>query len=320
MRKLGAGPDEGPLYRRVYHAVERLALDRPLSDESPLPPEPVLMARFHVSRGTLRRAIAELEEQKLLTRQAGRGTFVNPAARLRRVVWQRLAEVARPDSRFDLDFANFIPDFEGSDVCVRRIRKMPEYQRASILFVTPDNNLQEFRAAALADGKTLVASTYGIRRGFVVLEPGMSRADARLAATLDGMERLGRRLSLTELRRFRRIDAVISGSAAVTIEGVHFGKGHGYLDLEWGLLMELALVSDRTPVIVSVHECQVVDERVPRAPFDCTVDVIVTPKRMIRCRPVLPKPRGIYLERISAATLEQVPYLAELEPELAAVS
>jgi hypothetical protein len=41
---------------------------------------------------------------------------------------------------------------------------------------------------------------------------------------------------------------------------------------------------------------------------------------MIRCRPVLPKPRGIYLERISAATLEQVPYLAELEPELAAVS
>jgi 5-formyltetrahydrofolate cyclo-ligase len=305
----------------VYRAVERLALDRPLSDESPLPPEPVLMERFRVSRGTLRRAVAELEEQNLLTRQAGRGTFVNPAARLRRVVWQRLAQVAKPDSRFDLDFANFIPDFDGSRDCLRRIRAMPEYRRARTLFVTPDNNLEGFRAAALSDGKELIVSTYGIRRGFIALHPRRIPHDSfALAATLDGQERLGAALTLTELRTHRSVDLVVSGSAAVTTDGVHFGKGHGYLDIEWGLLRELNLAQPGTPVVVAVHECQVVDERVPHAPFDCTVDVIVTPTRMLRCRPPLPKPRGIFWERINAATLAQVPYLAELEREAEAAS
>jgi 5-formyltetrahydrofolate cyclo-ligase len=311
---LGAG--DGPLYRRVYEAVESLGLARPLADETPLPPEPQLMSRFGVSRGTLRRAIAELERENFLRRKPGRGTFVNPSARLRRVVWGRLRDVARPDSRFDLDFGNFVPDFEGSDRCVARIRATAAYKNARRLFITPDNNLEAFRAQAIRDGKELIVSTYGIRRGFVRIEAGVvPHQDSDLAAALDGLERFGQILSIKEVRTLSAIDAVISGAAAVTTRGVHFGKGHGYLDLEWGILRELGLVTDRTPVIVSVHDCQVVNENVPSAAYDCTVDLIATPTRTVRCAAGKRKPPGILWDRVTVATLEQIPYLAQLERE-----
>jgi 5-formyltetrahydrofolate cyclo-ligase len=297
----------------VAREIERMALEADLGDETPLPPEWSLVERFGVSRGTLRRALAELEREGLLWRQAGRGTFVNPAARLRRVVWQRLALVARPDSRFDLDFQHFIPDFEGSGRCTERIRALPEYRSARTLFVAPDNNLEAFRALALRDGKVLMVATHAIRRGFVLLDPrDVPPRHRELAATLDGLERFATPLSLQDLRSSSGLDLVVTGAAAVSREGVHFGKGHGYLDLEWGLLREVGLVGPGTPVVVSVHGCQVVRERVPHAPYDVTVDVIVTPEETWRCRPPLPKPPGIFWDRISPDLLASVPYLSEL--------
>jgi 5-formyltetrahydrofolate cyclo-ligase len=96
-------------------------------------------------------------------------------------------------------------------------------------------------------------------------------------------------LSFKELHSTRPIDLLVTGAAAVSREGVHFGKGHGYLDIEWGLLSEMGLVGQQTPVIVSVHDCQVVDQPVPHAAYDVTADVIVTPSEVVRCEP-LPKP------------------------------
>ena len=306
-------PADAPLYKQVCWDLERLVLHTPLADESPLPPEHELMARFGVSRGTLRHAVDELDAQGLLRREPGRGTFVNPAARLRRIVWGRLAEVARPDSRYHLDFANFVPDFVGSDRCNERIRALPEYQGARTIFITPDNNLEALRAQALDDAKELIVCTPEIRRGFLLLQPGrVPREQRELAATLDAQERFGAPLTLQELRAHRPIDLVLTGAAAVTAEGVHFGKGHGYLDLEWGLLRELRLVGDATPVVVSVHDCQVINERVPYASFDCTVDVIVTPQGVLRCAPRLPKPIGIQWTRVTRQRVESVTYLREL--------
>ncbi|HXF56030.1 MAG TPA: 5-formyltetrahydrofolate cyclo-ligase [Actinomycetota bacterium] len=293
--------------------LERAILESPLEDDRPLPAEWSLVQRFRVSRGTVRRALAELEREGLLWREPGRGTFVNPAAKLRRAVWSKLRAVARPDSRFDFDFREFIPDFEGSDRCTRTLRRLPEYRSASLLFVAPDNNLEQFRHQALADGKRLVVATYAMRRGFVLLDPRRLRPSAlELAATLDAMERFGTYLSLERLVRLGRVDAVVSGAAAVTREGVHFGKGHGFLDLEWALLRELDLVSQRTPVIVSVHDCQVIDQAVAHAPYDVTVDVIVTPTRVLRCEPPLPKPDGIFWDRIPPDLVKPGTYFALL--------
>ena len=300
------------LYSQVAEQLEALVLAGPLGEETVLPPEWALAEQLAVSRGTLRRALAELEERGLLRREAGRGTFVNPAARLRHVVWRRLAEVARPDSRFGLDFTSFIPDFDGSDLCAESVAGLPEYQSAATVAVMPDNNLESLRSRVLADGKRLLTCTYALARGFVLLDGReLAAADRALAATLDGMERFATPLAYAQLCALGQLDLVVTGAAAVTREGVHFGKGHGYFDIEWGLLREVGLVAQRTPVVASVHGCQVVEESVPHAVSDATVDVIVTPTQVARCRP-LPKPAGLFWERLPRDFAESRPYFAEL--------
>lgn len=299
-----------PLYEQVSRAIEDIALARELADDSPLPAEAALMRRFGVSRGTIRRAMELLEQRGLVSREVGRGTYVNPVARLRRIVWQRLEAVAIPDSRFDLDFQAFVPDFQGSTECMERLVERREYTDAGLIFVAPDNNLEEFRARACTDGKRVLVATYGIRRGFVLLED-VPPEDAARAASLDGLERVGRRLALSEVAALPPIDLVVTGAAAVTMQGVHFGKGHGYFDLEWGILRHLELVEDHTPVVACVHDCQVVDEELPSSPYDCTVDLVITPSRVIACdRPA--KPLGVLWGRVDTATVEAIPYLAEL--------
>jgi 5-formyltetrahydrofolate cyclo-ligase len=301
------------LYSQIAEQVEALALAGPLGEATMLPAELELAEQLGVSRGTLRRAIADLERSGLLSREQGRGTFVNPAARLRSVVWGKLAEVAVPDARFDLDFSSFIPDFEGSSTCVDAICQMPEYVRARTIVVMPDNNLEGLRARALDDGKRLLVFTYAALRGVVVLDGSLiAPEDHTLAATLDGMERFGKRLSFEELQTCGPLDLVVTGAAAVSREGVHFGKGHGYFDLEWGLLSEMGLAGQETPVIVSVHDCQVVDDRVPHAAYDVTVDVIVTPSEVVRCRP-LPRPTGLLWDRMPRQFAEIRPYFSDLQ-------
>jgi DNA-binding transcriptional regulator YhcF (GntR family)/5-formyltetrahydrofolate cyclo-ligase len=223
------------LYGQVAEHLEALVLAGPLGEETVLPPEWALAEQLAISRGTLRRALADLEERGLLRREGGRGTFVNPAARLRQVVWRQLAQVARPDSRFGYDFASFIPDFDGSDRCAGSIGGLADYVSARTIVVTPDNNLESFRGRALADGKRLLVCTYALARGFVLLDGSVVAASDRpLAATLDGMERFGHSLGYQDLCAVGRVDLVVTGAAAVTREEVHFGKGHGYFDIEWG--------------------------------------------------------------------------------------
>ena len=300
------------LYSQVAAQLEAVALSGPLGEETVLPAEWELVELLGVSRGTVRRAIADLEQSGLVWREAGRGTFVNPAARLRRVVFDRLIQVAKPDARFHFDFASFVPDFEESRRCVDAIRRMPVYRAARTMVVMPDNNLEGFRELALADGKRLLVSTYGLRRGFVLVRGKRIRSEDRaLAATLDGMERHGKRLTYEELLAAGPVDLVVTGAAAVSRAGVHFGKGHGYLEPAWGLLSEMGLVGPQTPVVVSAHDCQVVDEPVPHAACDVTVDVIVTPGEIVRCRP-LPKPVGLSWDRVPREFADARPYFAEL--------
>jgi len=132
-----------PLYHQVFVGIEELALTTALDDDRPLPAEPALMARFGVSRGTLRRAVEELCRQGLLRSEPGRGTFVDKPTQVRRLVRNRLAEVARPDSRFHDDLRWFVPDFEGSERCVEHVRQLPGYGRSAHIFVSPDNSLEQ---------------------------------------------------------------------------------------------------------------------------------------------------------------------------------
>jgi 5-formyltetrahydrofolate cyclo-ligase len=306
-----------PLYRQVCDQIEALAMQTPLGDERALPPEPQLLARFGVSRGTVRRATEELARQGLLRIEPGRGTFVVQSTKVRWLVWSRLRQVARPDSRFDLDLSRFVPDFEGREHCDQALRDSAIYRNARTVFLAPDNSLESMRSHALADGKRLVVPSYGMRRSFTLLDgAAIDPALHSLAATLDGMERSGRTLTLAELREFEPIDLVVSGAVAVTRRGLHFGGGDGFFDLEWGLLRHCGLVTSQTPVVVIVHDCQVLDADIRPGPHDAIADLVLTPTQTLRCTPPLPKPDGIFWDEIRLAWSDASPYVRELLAEL----
>jgi 5-formyltetrahydrofolate cyclo-ligase len=315
VRRDGSGE---PLYRQVCDQIEALAMSAELGDERPLPPEGRLIARFGVSRGTLRRATDELARQGLLRIEPGRGTFVVQATKVRWLVWDRLLGVARPDSRFDLDLSRFVPDFEGRERCDELLRALPGYTAARTVFLAPDNSLETMRRWALADGKRIVVPSYGLRRGFILLDPAaLDAADHRLAATLDGMEQLGRRLSLAQVRDLGTVDLVVSGAVAITRRGLHFDGGDGFFDLEWGLLRHCGLVTSRTPVVVVVHDCQVLDADIRPGPHDAVAGTVITPGGILTCEPPLAKPDGIFWDELRGTWADSgIPYVRDLVTEL----
>ena len=267
---------DAPLYEQVRDRLTHLILARELSDSNPLPTEPNLMELFGVSRGTLRRAIEELVRDGLLSAEQGRGTFVVQEERVRRVVWQRLSEVARPDSRFDLDLSQYVPDFAGSNLAHKRVMKRDEWRQADVIFCAPDNSIEQLRLSALNAGKKILVPTYGLRRGFILLDGvKISKTDHALAATLDGMERFGKRLGPGDLRQAGAIELLVTGATAVTTDGRHIGGGQRYLALEWMMMKQLGVLSLGALVFAVVHDCQVVDEMVEAEP-DCLLDLICT--------------------------------------------
>ncbi|PZR45486.1 MAG: GntR family transcriptional regulator, partial [Stutzerimonas stutzeri] len=67
-----------PLYEQVRRSILAGIETGQFAEGNFLPPEPELMARYGVSRITLRRAIGELCTDGRLQRQQGRGTIVMP--------------------------------------------------------------------------------------------------------------------------------------------------------------------------------------------------------------------------------------------------
>jgi 5-formyltetrahydrofolate cyclo-ligase len=234
-------------------------------------------------------------------------------AAARERVWAALRKVARPDSRFHWDFSMFIADFEGSERCVSSIRRLTAYREAGLLFITPDNCLERFREAVVADGKSYVMTTYGIARGFLFVDPALiPTTERRYAATLDGVEVYSRPISLSELRAGEPIQLMVTGSSVISTNGVRFGKGHGYFDLEWAILSELGVVDGESKMIAVAHDCQVVEQELPAFEHDTILDLIVTPTRTLHVSH-RPRPPGrIDWARVSPAMLTAIPSLGEL--------
>ncbi|MGE5171474.1 MAG: GntR family transcriptional regulator [Rudaea sp.] len=72
----GPTPRETPLYQEVKRRLTDALTQREWKPGTAIPAERRLCARFHVSVGTVRRAIDELVAENILIRQQGRGTFV----------------------------------------------------------------------------------------------------------------------------------------------------------------------------------------------------------------------------------------------------
>lgn len=233
---------------------------------------------------------------------------------VREKIWHKLRDVALPDSRFHLNFAEVIPDFQGSASATDRLVEQPFWREGRYAFVTPDNCLVELRRRMLQAGKSMVISTYGIYRGFFLLEPSMVPQGQELfAAWLDGLEHFGRPIDLAEIAGRGRFDFMVTGASAVSLDGVRFGKGHGFFDLEWGMFSDIGIVDETTPVAALVHDVQVVEERLYASPTDIIVDLIATPTTLHRVERRQPRPRGIRWDLLEPAQLAATPPLRELQ-------
>jgi len=238
---------------------------------------------------------------------------LDPQRVVREQVWAALRAVARPDSRFHWDFSSFIADFEGSEACAERVRALASWDRADLVFITPDNSTEAVRHRAIEEGRRLLMTTYGIRRGFLYLEPGRVRpGEERYAATLDGMDALARPVTLAEISRLGTIGLLVTGGSAVNLEGLRIGKGHGYFDLEWALLSEAGAVEATSEIVDVVHDCQVVDLPIDRAAHDVRVDWIVTPTQTIRVDAGGHPLGKVLWELVAGTEFEQLPPVVEL--------
>src|SRR5215203_361479 len=72
----GGAPSSGPLYKEVKNRITRSLIAGEWKPGAAIPSESRLAAQFHVSVGTIRKAIDELVAEKIVVRQQGRGTFV----------------------------------------------------------------------------------------------------------------------------------------------------------------------------------------------------------------------------------------------------
>lgn len=232
---------------------------------------------------------------------------------LREEVWDAFRAVARPDSRFHWDFSAFIPDFEGSELCADRVRALKGWQESQLLFITPDNSTEYVRRAAMDDGRPFLMTTYGIRRGFLLLDPStVAPGDRAYAATLDGMDRYATPLSLRDVATLPDIGLLVTGGSAVTLAGVRLGKGHGYFDLEWALLSEVGRVDETSQIVDVVHDFQVVDVDVDGEEHDVPVDWIITPSRTIATHRAQRMRGRVYWALLAGTELESIPPVLEL--------
>lgn len=235
-------------------------------------------------------------------------------ASVRERVWDDLRKVAVPDSRFHYDFGEFIADFEGGDAAVERLTSHRYYRDAKIIFIAPDNCIERLRLQALRDGKTVLMTTYSIKRGFWLLDPAEIAPELYpYAAMLDGMERLARPVSLDEIEALPSVDYMVTGTGAINHEGVRFGKGHGFFDAEWGILFTLGKISKDTPAAAVVHDCQMLDEKLYPDTFDTVADVVFTPTRTIEVVNPQKPTCGILWDRLDQHMFDTIPPLQDLK-------
>jgi 5-formyltetrahydrofolate cyclo-ligase len=233
---------------------------------------------------------------------------------IRERIWSQLERVAKPDSRYHMFFSEVIPDFQSSEIATDRVMAIPSFGSVKLAFITPDNCLVDLRRRLIETEIPFVMSTYGIYRGFVYMAPGMVPKGAELyAAWLDGMEHFAKSISLEEISRFGQFDIMVTGASAVSTDGVRFGKGHGFFDLEWGMFSDLKLIDEKTPVVAVVHDVQVVEDRLQPSETDITVDFIATPTRLIKVERRAVRPHGVKWELLDPKQIELTPPLQELQ-------
>lgn len=228
---------------------------------------------------------------------------------IRERIWRLLEE--RDIAAFPRPVYGRIPNFRGADIACQNLTRLSQFINAAVVKINPDAPQRPCREAALSASKTVIMPTPRIREGFLLLEPrSIPREAYREASTIAGAFKWGKSVKPWHLPR---VDLVIIGSVAVNPKtGRRLGKSHGYAEIEWGILSTFGKVGEETPVATTVHDVQLVEDDIPKEPFDLPIDIIATPTKIIFVKRVDPKPHGIYWDYVTEEMLREIPLLSEI--------
>jgi 5-formyltetrahydrofolate cyclo-ligase len=229
--------------------------------------------------------------------------------RIRREVWKSMDREGV--SRFP-GAEGRIPNFAGAKLAAEKLAAHRLWKRAQVIKVNPDSPQTHARRIAMEEGKTMVIAVPRLRdvHPFRLLEPRkLNEKQKREAATIKGALRYGKVVADDELPT---IDFVLTGSVAVNLSGARVGKGGGYSDLEYGLLIEAGKIDDHTTVATTVHPIQIVREHLPVTDHDLPVDLIATPRAVIEVERQYSRPRGILWNHLQPPQIREIPILERM--------
>jgi 5-formyltetrahydrofolate cyclo-ligase len=233
--------------------------------------------------------------------------MVDEKQRMRMEIWRLLEESGV--ARFPRPVYGRIPNFMGAERAAERILELEEYRDARVVKVSPDSPQKHVRYRCLLDGKILVMPTPRLSEGFLILDPSrIPRGQLEYASTIRGAFIYGRKMHPRDLPR---IDLIVTGSVAATRDGLRLGKGGGYSELEYAILLEYGRIDPDITIATNIHDLQLV-ERLPRDPYDLTLDIIATPTKLIRVQAAKERPRGIIWELLGKEKIEEITILKEL--------
>lgn len=206
-----------------------------------------------------------------------------------------------------------IPNFKDTDAAGEQLTTLDVFKAATTVKVDPDKPLQSARFAALKAGKTLLVPTPRHRPGLLTkltLPENCDDDTLTKCATRQGVAECSAHIELDDPIK---IDLLVVGCVAVSPKGWRIGKGSGFSDLEYAMLVSNGAMSPSVPVVTVVHDSQVVD--LPESLFDIhdvAVDYIVTPTRVIKCIGAKPRPASIIWSLLAPERLERLQILKRL--------
>ena len=243
----------------------------------------------------------------------GPADLLRAKAGLRDEIWAalRAAKVTRfpgPEGR--------IPNFVGAEAAAERLRGTGAWQSAATVKANPDSPQWPVRQRALEDGKLVFMAVPRLAEPepFFLLDPEHLAGSPREASSIKGASKSARPVGLD---RLEPVDLVVAGTVAAGLDGARLGKGGGFSDLEFAVASEAGLIGYMTVVVTTVHEVQVLPAgEIPTAEHDVRLDLIVTPERIIECRPSKGRrrpPGRIRWDELTEEKIAAIPLLAQLK-------
>ena len=238
---------------------------------------------------------------------------------IRKRIWDYMED--NDIARFPRPVHHRIPNFDGAEEAAARLATLPEFEAARCVKVNPDTPQRAVRHLVLERGKTLLTPQPRLRTGFFsTLSVADNLAEGSVIAELTNSKGVAKHGTPVGLDAKYTVDLVVVGSSAVCpTTGARVGKGEGFAELEWGILSLMGnLDAEKTLVVTSVHDCQIVDD-MPAGELtkhDVPVDIIVTPTQIIRVPQRVPKPSGVFWDLLSPQKLAQIRVLQQLKQRL----